>query len=629
MTDRTEFLTLADPDEVRETIAGFDLGGDTETVPLAEARGRVLAERVDADLAVPGFDRASMDGYAVRATDTVGASEAAPTVLEIVGEVHAGEEPTADVDPMTAVEVSTGAVMPPGADAVVMVERTSRRESNVAIRTTVTPGEHVMPAGDDVAPGERALGPGTVVTNREIGLLAALGRETVRVRGRPRVAVISTGDELVALADDLHPERGEIYDVNGQSIAAAIRDAGGKPEVYPTVGDDTAEMKQVLREAAADCDLVLTSGATSAGAVDVLSEVIDDDGEQLHHGVALKPGKPTLVARLAGTPFVGLPGYPVSALSVFRTLVAPAIREAAGRPPLERPERRAELSEDVHYDEGRHRLLPVGLVTDGAGGTLAYPVDKGSGATTTLTNADGIVEMPAETSLLADGTAVTVDLFGTDVRPPRLFGVGEADPVLWDLLDAVPRTRFLAVGSAEGDRRLAGSVPDVAVVTGADEDAAGTLLGGWTREWGLVVAPETDAAAAIDGLAALVDGDWRFVNRGRSGLRDAFDAALDDLADERDATHAELVDAIDGAERTAPGHEGPARRVATGDADVGLGLRATAAKLDFGFVSLGHQPVEIRVNPDRVDKPGVADLRAALADAPAIVGEVPGVTWDE
>jgi putative molybdopterin biosynthesis protein len=373
----------------------------------------------------------------------------------------------------------------------------------------------------------------------------------------------------------------------------------------------------------------MTSGATSAGAVDVLSEVIADGGEQLHHGVALKPGKPTLVARLAGTPFVGLPGYPVSALSVFRTLVAPAIRETAGRPSLERPERRARLSEDVHYDEGRHRLLPVGLVTDGAGGTFAYPVDKGSGATTTLTNADGIVEMATETSLLEADEAVTVDLFGTDVRPPRLFGVGEADPALWTLLDAVPRTRFLAVGSAEGDRRLAGGVPDVAVVTGEDVDAAGTPLGGWTREWGLVVDTETEAGAVIDDLDALVDGDWQFVNADRSGLRDAFDAAMDELTAERDVTRGELVDAIDGVERTAPGHEGPARRVVDDDADAALALRSTAEKLDLGFVSLGHQSVVVRANPDRVDKPGVGDLQAALADAPAIVGDVPGVTWDE
>jgi putative molybdopterin biosynthesis protein len=627
VSDRTEFLTLADPGEVRETVAGFDLGGGTTSVPLAEAQGRVLAERVDSELAVPGFDRASMDGYAVRATDTVGASEAAPTVLDVVGEAHAGEKPAVEVDPMTAVEVSTGAVMPPGADAVVMVERTSRRDSDVAIRTTVTPGEHVMPAGDDVAPGERALGPGTVVTNREIGLLAALGRETVPVRDRPRVAVISTGDELVPVGADLRPERGEIYDVNGRSIAAAVRDAGGEPVVYPTVGDDTDEMKRILAEAAADCDLVLTSGATSAGAVDVLSSVIEESGEQLHHGVALKPGKPTLVARLDGTPFVGLPGYPVSALSVFRTLVAPAIRDAAGRPSLERPERRARLSQVVHYGEGRHRLLPVGLVTDGAGETLAYPVDKGSGATTTLTNADGVVEMDAETARLPEGESVTVALFGTAVRPPRLFGVGEADPVLWDLLDAVARTRYLAVGSAEGDRRLAGGVPDIAVVTGEGEDAAGTRLGGWAREWGLVVDPA--AAAEIDGLAALVEEDHRFVNAARAGLGDAFDAAVGDLAAERDGTRAELRDAIDGADRTVPGHEGPARKVADGTADAGIGLRSTAEKLGLGFVSLGEQPVAVRANPDRVDKPGVRELEAALSDASTILDGEYGVSWNE
>lgn len=623
MSDRRQFLDLTDPEVAREAIAAFDLGSTVESVPLAAADGRVLAERVDATMDVPGFDRASMDGYAVRATDTVGASEASPVVLELAGEVHAGEEPTATVDPMTAVEVSTGAVLPPGADAVVMVERTSRRESNVAIRTTTTPGEHVMPAGDDVAAGERAMGPGTVLTSREVGLLAALGREEVPVQRRPRVAVISTGEELVPLGDDLRPTAGEIYDVNGPAVAAAVRDAGGEPVVAPQVPDDEAALADALDEYAADCDLVLTSGSTSAGAVDILADVVADLGEVTHHGVAIKPGKPTLVGSVDGTPYVGLPGYPVSALSVFRAFVAPALRTAGDRPPLETPEVGAQMGVPVRYEEGRHRLLPVGLVTDGAGETLAYPVDKGSGATTSLANADGIVEMPAETVLLDDGDSVTVELFGSDVRPPRLLGVGESDPALWRLLDAVDRIRYLAVGSAEGGRRLDGGVPDVAVVTG-DPPAVGERLGGWTREWGLVTAPD----AAVDSLVDLIDNDLTFVNRTASGLRDTFDDALDELASERKVSRGELTDSITGYGRETRGHESPARTVANGDADAGLGLRSTAARLGLGFVSLGHQSVHVVASTERREKPAVRDLRDALERAPDGLASLPGVSFE-
>ncbi|MFC7131604.1 MULTISPECIES: molybdopterin biosynthesis protein [Salinibaculum] len=624
MTDRREFRDLASPEEAHEVIGNLDISPGTETVALEAARGRVLADRIDATLDVPGFDRASMDGYAVRARDTFGADEADPAVLDVVGSVHAGAEPDVAVEPGTAAEISTGAVMPSGADAVVMVERTTERDEEVAIRTSVAPGDSVMLAGDDIAAGARALGPGTRVTPREIGLLSALGVEEVPVRERPRVGIISTGDELVRPGEDLNSAAGQIYDVNSYTLLSSIEEAGGAATLYPHVGDDYEEMERQLKQAATECDLVLSSGSTSASAVDVIYRVIEEQGHLHLHGVSVKPGKPMLVGDLDDAAYVGLPGYPVSALTIFRTFVAPAIRDAAGYevPRTETVQGRMAVRE--RYEEGRRRLMPAGLVADADGEMLVYPVDKGSGATTSLVEADGIVEVPAGTNYLDEGETVSVQLFSPTVRPPTVLGVGEDDPLLSRLLDRLDRPRYLPFGTAEGLRRLDEGVPDFAVAAGPVDDVSAPTLGGWEREWGLVV-PE--AETDVDSLADLVDGDYRFVNRKRSsGLRRSLDDALDALAAERDTTRQALAERVDGYSLTTGAHESPARKVAAGTADAGLGLATTAAALGLGFVPLGTQPVRVLANPDRVQKDGVAQVETVLEDVASIAAQLPGIS---
>ena len=625
MSDRKEFRDLASPERAHEVVEGLDLGPGTETVPLEDARGRVLAERIDASLDVPGFDRASMDGYAVRARDTFDAGEGDPETLSLVGAVHAGESPDVTVEPGTAAEISTGAVMPGGADAVVIVERTTERGDEVEIRTAVTPGENVMLAGADIAAGTRALGPGTRITAREIGLLSALGVDSVPVRRKPTVGILSTGDELVRPGEPLDSDAGQIYDVNSYTVAAGVTEAGGEPELYPHVGDDYDEMERQLRRAAEECDLVLSSGSTSASAVDVIYRVIEEQGELLLHGTAIKPGKPMLVGELADAAYVGLPGYPVSALTIFRTFVAPRIRAAAGLPEPATATVTAEMAVQERYEEGRRRLMPTGLVEDGDGDLLAYPVDKGSGATTSLSDADGIVTVPADTAYLDRGESVEVDLFSPDVRPPSLLSVGDSDPVFASLLDSLTQPRFLPVGTREGLRRLGAGVPDLILAAGPiDEPPAAVDLGGWSREWGLVVQPGNPDG--IDGVASLVDGDHTFVNLdGGTGLRASFDEALDTLADERDSSRHELVEDVVGYELTASGYESPARSVAAGDADAGLGLRSTAATLELGFVPVGRQTIRLLANTDRVDKPAVEALasRIEALDLSQFVGVEP------
>jgi putative molybdopterin biosynthesis protein len=264
--------------------------------------------------------------------------------------------------------------------------------------------------------------------------------------------------------------------------------------------------------------------------------------------------------------------------------------------------------------------------SDGPGGEmLVYPVDKGSGATTSLVEADGIVSVPADTDYLAAGERVTVELFSADVRPPSLLGVGEDDPVLWRLLDSLSNLRYLAVGSREGLRRLRDGVPDVAVIAGPTRrDVEGERLGGWQREWGLVV-PRGNPER-IEVVADLVDRDLRLVNRGTdSGVRTSLGNAVAALADERGVDRRDLVAAIEGFDLTMRAHESPARKVATGEADAGVGLRATADRLGLGFVSLGDQEVKVVAAPGRAGKPGVEELERRLAaDAETVVNDLPG-----
>jgi len=601
---RREFRDLSTPREATEAIDALDVGGGVEERSPVEARGLRLAERIDAEIDVPGFDRAAMDGYALRAADTFGASEGEPVTLPVIASLKPGNAPDATVEEGEAVQVATGAVLPPGADAVVPVERTVEGEDSVEICTAVAPGNSVMPRGADLAAGDRALAPGTRLGPRHVGLLAALGRETVPVRVPPRVAVVSTGEELLQPGAKLDPSAGQIYDVNGHSIAAAVEAAGGEPARYVETSDDAAALRETLSEAAAETDLLLTSGSTSAGTGDVLVELLEEHGERLVHGVAVKPGRPLLVGRLFDTPYVGLPGYPVSALSVFRTFVAPALGEGTDQSATDAAgETEATLATRVRYDGGRLRLLAVGLVTDGDGDRVAYASTKGSGATTTLVETDGVVRMAPETSVLAAGSTVAVERFD-DAPIPTLLGVGDPDPAFWRLLDGLDRTRYLRLADADAGRWLADGIPDVAVTGEPTPD--GEELAGWRREWGLVV-PQGNPAGLSD-LGDLGDGGRQFANLDVSiSLRDAFDERLE--AQDVDP------DAIDGYHRALPGIESPARSVAAGRADVGLGLCATATDLDLGFVPVGSQRLTVTLNRDRTGKASVQGLRSRLDES--------------
>lgn len=382
-----------------------------ETVSIDEAWGRILAEDAESKVDLPPFSRSVYDGFAVQAEDTFGAKENDPNELDLRGVVHAGERPDSTVEEGTCVEISTGAVIPDGADAVVMVEDVSRRGEKVEVRKAISPGENVSERGSEIAEGDLIAEAGQRISPQVHGALYAAGVREVRVYGKPEVGVISSGEELVEVDEEL--ERGQIYDVNGPAICDAVRASGGNPDYLGIVADDMVEIKDRVKKAISDYDAVITSGGSSAGLRDILPQAIDELGEPgvVVHGLAQKPGKPTILSVIDGKPLFGLPGYPVSALMVFDQAVAPYIREMAGISNPSRTILRASLTRKVLPARGRRELLPVEVFSEG-GETFARPLREGSGAITSLARADGYVDIPLDREILDKGETVTVKLFG-------------------------------------------------------------------------------------------------------------------------------------------------------------------------------------------------------------------------
>jgi len=380
-------------------------------VPLDEAGGLTLAEDAVSKLDVPHFDRASVDGYAVRASDTFGAGEDSPVRLECVGRLPAGAWPRVELRAGKCLEISTGAPLPKGTDAVVMVEHVVTRKSIINVYRAVAPGENIARRGSEVKRGTTVLRAGQRLSPPSIGTLAAIGFKMVKVYKRPRVAVISSGAELRAPGSRLG--RGQIYDINGPAICRAVEECGGEAEYLGIARDQPSQIAGLVRKGLSGRDVVVISGGSSAGAGDIVPSVVDSLGRPgvIVHGLALKPGKPTFIAVIRGNPVFGLPGYPVSALIIFDQLVAPQLRRMAGLPQHERKTVRAKLSMKILSARGRREFVPVELVRGGEG-LSARPILKGSGAITVLSEADGYIEVPLEEEIIGEGKMVEVVLFG-------------------------------------------------------------------------------------------------------------------------------------------------------------------------------------------------------------------------
>jgi putative molybdopterin biosynthesis protein len=594
----------------------------TERVKLSEALGRVLAEDVGSPGDVPPFDRSAVDGFAVRAADIAAAGETAPVCLRLNDEIVAcGVAPTRIVAPGRATAVATGAPIPRGADAVVMVEHTDPDEDtpSIAVRRAAPPGQFVGFAGSDIAGGETLLRRSTVIGSREIGMLAACGLAAIPVFRRPRVGVLSTGDELVAPGRPLPPAA--IHDANGPIVSAAVAENGGEPVFYGAFPDEEAALDAAIRRAHAECDMVILSGGTSKGAGDLTYRLVSRLGSPgiVAHGVALKPGKPLCLAVCGGKAVIVLPGFPTSAMFTFHDIVAPVLRRMAGLPARREAQVEAKVPVRIASELGRTEFVMVSLA-EGEGGPVAYPLGKGSGSVTAFAGADGFITVEALADAVPADSDATVTLFTPHVAAPDLVVMGShdigLDSVIGRVAEAGYSARVMAVGSLGGLAAARRGECDLAPIHLLDPQtglynrayitAGLTLVEGWRRMQGIVFRPGdrrfTDRAPEAAVAAALADPDCMLVNRNQgAGTRILIDGLLGGARP-------------DGYWNQPRSHNAVAAAVAQGRADWGVAIAPVASAYRLGFIPIGEEHYDFALVEGRRTRPAVTAFLDALAD---------------
>jgi putative molybdopterin biosynthesis protein len=656
MRNQEQFLQVLDRDEAeRRFQAAVDLAPrGIEPVTLDQALGRVLAVDVTSPVDVPSFDRSNVDGFAVVAEDTFGASEEVPRRVRLADEViHTGVVPTTVIRSGEAVSIATGGMMPRGADAVVMVEHADAVSGHyVNIGRAVTPGSGVSFAATDITAGETVLRRGTILSSRDTGVLAAVGVSMVHVWQKPIVAILSTGDEIIAPGEPMAPAR--IYDSNAQVLADAVRELGGEPLRLGITPDEPDALRAKVREAIEIADVVLLSGGTSKGAGDVSYRVVAEltDPGIVAHGVALKPGKPICLAATGGKPVVVLPGFPTSAIFTFHEFVAPVIsamagraesggrlQERGGRLQAARPTVQARLAVKVNSEIGRTEYLLVGLVESGDPGSgipdakdteprvpnpesrlVAYPMGQGSGSVTTFSRADGFTTIGRHEEIVPAGTMVSVQLLGRELQLADLVVIGShcigLDFLLGEMDKMGVRSKFLAVGSLAGLEAAKLGECDIAGIHLLDPQSgeynrpfltpALTLIPGYGRLQGIVFRKgdaRFEGRTAADAIAAATrDTSCMMVNRNQgSGTR-------------------ALIDRLLGGAKPAGyavqprNHNAVAASVVQGRADWGMTLDTIARSAGLGFIPVQHEQYDFVVPTTRAERPGVAAFRKRLSD---------------
>jgi molybdenum cofactor synthesis domain-containing protein len=620
--DQDQFLTILSREEAlaRFEAALFPRPVPGEQRPLADALGCALSEEVVAPIDVPPFDRSNVDGFAVRSADLASVSETAPIRLMLNDEIIAcGTAPTRPVLSGTATSIATGGPVPRGADAIVMVEHTQPAGSRaIEIRRAASPGQFVSYAGSDIARGEVLLRAGTVIGSREIGMLAACGIAQIAVARRPRVTVISTGDELVQPGRRLRPAA--IYDTNGAIVTAAINENGGEAAFLGAIPDDEEALEAAMRNALESCDMLVLSGGTSKGAGDVSHRIIGRLGKPgiIAHGVALKPGKPLCLAVCDGKPVVILPGFPTSAMFTFHDMIVPVLRRMAGLPPRSDAKVIAKVPVRIASEIGRTEFVMVSLV-EGNEGLIAYPTGKGSGAITSFAQADGFLKIEALADQMAAGSHAEVTLFTPHVRVPDLVIVGShctgLDLVTAPLARAGLSVRSIAVGSLGGLAAAKRGECDFAPIHLFDEKTETyntpflgeglELVPGWRRMQGIVFRKGDNRFEGLSAQeavrSALSDPACIMVNRNQgAGTRILIDRLLGEARP-------------DGYWNQPRSHNAVAAAVAQHRADWGMTIAPVAHASGLGFIPLAEEHYDFALVTARKQRPAVQAFFDALA----------------
>ena len=624
-----QFLNLASADEAEErfwqAVQPVPLG--EELIPIEHARERNLSRIVIAKHNVPYFDRSNFDGFAVRAEDTFDAQETAPVSLKLNPEVLAcGVVPEKSVTQGTATTIATGGVMPRGADSVVMVENTlpietdNSGEAGIIILKAVVPSGGVSLAGSDIGAGEVVLRIGDLLGYRETGTLAALGEAKVWVWRRPKVGIISTGDELVAPGGQM--ELGKVFDSNATVLGHAVEELGCEPVHFGIVPDEESSIETVLQEGL-ELDFVLISGGTSKGEGDLNYRVFEKYNNPgiLVHGVALKPGKPLCLAILAGTPAAILPGFPTSTTFTFSKFIAPVLRAMAGRLPEPTTHVKANVPVRLNSDKGRTEFNLVHLVRNDSGFS-AYSTGKGSGSITGFARADGFMEIPRNTEMVEVDEEVRIQLLGKSAHPPDLMIIGShcvgLDYLIGEMQKRGVSCKFLAVGSMGGVLAAERGECDLAGTHLLDENAGEYnshlltpelhLQKGYRRSQGLLFRKDdsnfTDFKSDFENaIQQLINNpEVRMINRNRgSGTRILLDHLL---TDQRPA----------GFFQEAKSHNSVAAAISQNRADWGIAIRSVAEDLGLGFYPIQDEEYDFILPKNRLERPEVALFLSSLQE---------------
>jgi len=630
MSRRIIFHTLITPEEALEILKShirFEPIG-VEEVSLTEAPGRVLAENIKSPIDIPSFARSSVDGYAVRSIDTVGAREDNPVELKLIGRVGVGEKPKVSLGPNECVEISTGAPLPSSADAVVMVEYTKRTGNHVKIFKSATSGENVSQTGSDAMFGETIVYKGTLLTPQIIAALAAAGVSKVKVYRKPKVAIISTGNELVKPGTKL--EYGKIYDTNTYSLYASVIEDGGEPEALGILPDDERIIGEKLSYAIRKHDVILVSGGTSAGLGDIVYRILGKLGKPgiLVHGLNIKPGKPTVIAVVNGKPVFGLPGFPVSCLIVYSLIVKPVIRALAGLKHTRPRIVKAVLAFRVFGAKGRRTHIPVSLAKGYNDEWIAYPIGGDSGSIVRLSRSDGYIVIPENAMYFDEGEKVDVHLFTEQKLGSDMFFIGSHCPIAEILMEKLMEKysiKIVNVGSMGGLLAVKRGEADVAGIHLYDPETKTynkpylkkynvrnvVLVKGYFREQGIIVAKGNPYN--IKCFEDIIDKGVRFINRNKgSGTRMLIDLALKEIAEKRKTKVKKLIEKIKGFWVEAKTHSAVASAIKYGRADAGIGLKYVAEKYGLDFIPLTKEEYDFLVVKKSLNKNVIKDFIEAL-----------------